>query len=210
VRTLILLLIAAWCVAEPAIAADDVVAALADTQHAQKWNRFARAVVALQAQQLADRRLRTTEKQGEYGGEMAKGYGYRESEYADAVTGQLLGRLRRDRDRADFVQSGEVYIHDDQGRVLRDYAFIYLPWAPGAPIRTFINLHDYRNGLHAYRQFDASGTTTYESCEGTVDGHAVAISLPEERVGAPARDAGDYRTCFAGLPTVAGRYLMPQ
>lgn len=118
--------------------------------------------------------------------------------------------MRTDRDRPEEVQIAEGYVHDDRGRVRRDYAFVYLPWGRGAPVRTFVSLHDYRDGLHAFRQFDASGKPIYERCDGTGPGLQPKISLPEERIGVEANDTPDYRRCFGDLPRTAGVYLMPQ
>jgi hypothetical protein len=197
-------------VANGAPAENDVTESMIDEEHSRTWNRFAEQVVALHRQQLAGREVRVEERVGNYGGEMAKRYRFREASYYEAGSGRLLSRVRTDRDRPEEVQIAEVYLHDDDGRVRRDYAFVYLPWARGAPVRTFVSLHGYRNGLHAYRQFDATGNTLYEYCDGALDGRPVRIALPEERIGAVPGDAEAYRRCFAGLPEMAGAFLTPQ
>ena len=181
-----------------------------DEEHSRTWNRFAEQVIALHRQQLAGRDIRVEERFGRYGGEMAGQYRFREVSYFETGSGRLLSRVRTDRDRPEEVQIAEVYLHDDGGRVQRDYIFIYLPWGRGAPVRTFISLHDYPNGVHAYRQFDASGNTLYEHCDGALAGQKVQIALPGEKGGEPGSDADAYRRCFGGLPTIAGDFLTPQ
>ena len=181
-----------------------------DLVRAELWNKFAEQVVALNTQRLADRQIKQSEEVERYGGEMGKKYTYREITYVDASSGQLLGRMRWNQKKSDEVQMAEVYVYDEQGRLLRDYAFMYLPWARGAPIRTFVNLHSHENGLHAYRQFDASGTRTYEHCEGEQNGRRVRLSISEERIGGEEVQTEEYRVCFAGLSRTAGALLTPQ
>jgi hypothetical protein len=181
-----------------------------DADHSRTWNRFAGRVVALHQQRLSGHDVTVSERVGQYGGEMARGYYFREASYVEAGSNRLLSRVRWDRDDPKIVQIAEVYLYDDAGRVQRDYAFIYLPWGRGAPIRTFINLHEYHDDLHATRQFDASGKTTYESCRGTFEGRAVDISLPEERLGSAVSASPEYQRCFAALPVVADDYLAPR
>ena len=174
------------------------------------WNRFAEQTVALQQRQLAGKNVKKTEEVDRYGGELGKAYSYREVTYTDAGTGKLLSRVRTNAKRADEVQSAEVYVYDEQGRVKRDYAFIYLPWARGAPIRTFANLHHYSDDLHAWRQFDASGRRTYEHCEGRIGAEAVKLSISEDRIGSELEGSEQYRVCFGGLARTAGALLTPQ
>jgi len=209
VKALILLLTMVVSNAAFAVDGKNAVDSMIDVEHSRTWNRFAERVVALHRQQIAGRKVRVEERVGNYGGEMAKRYRFHEASYYDDGSGRLLSRVRSDRDRPEDVQIAEVYVHDNNGRVQRDYAFIYLPWGRGAPVRTFVSLHDYRDGLHVYRQFDASGKPIHERCEGTFDGRRVEISLPEERVGEAGNDADTYRHCFSGLPQTADAYLAP-
>lgn len=180
-----------------------------DEDHVASWNRFAGKVYDLHQRQIAGREIRRTELTGEYNGTAASGYAYKETSYHDARTGQLLSRVRVDRDRPGIVHIVEVFIYDEQGRVARDFASIYLPWARNAPIRTLINVHRYSNGLHAYRQFDASGNRIYEQCKGIHVGTPVEISLEQEEIGPPATTSDAYRICFAGAQETAGVYLVP-
>lgn len=181
-----------------------------DEDHVTVWNRFADKAYELHQRQLAGRDIRQTEETGEYGGAAARGYGYREISYYDARTGLLLSRVRVDRDRPKILHIVEAFIYDEQGRVARDFAAIYLPWAQHAPMRTLISLHRYNNDLHAYRQFDASGERIYEQCKGLYAGQKVDISLEQQEIDPRTTASGAYQACFAGVQQTAGVYLSPQ
>ncbi len=185
-----------------------------DSEHVATWNRFADRIYELHRKRIAGRALRTTERIGGYGGVVnpLPDY-YREVSYYAADSDRLLSRIRWVRDEPDTIHEIEVYIYDDSGRVSRDYVAAYLPRARNAPIQTLINLHHYEDGLHGYRQFDASGNLIYEQCRGRLDGRRVHISLEDYQLGAEQEPAvmhsERYRTCFAGLPRSADKYLDP-
>jgi len=181
-----------------------------DEDHVTSWNRFAGRAYDLHLRQIAGRAIRQTEVVDAYNGTAASGYGYKETSYYDARTGLLLSRVRVDRDRPKILHTVEVFIYDEQGRVARDFAALYLPWSQNAPMRTLINVHQYNGDLHAYRQFDASGNRVYEQCKGVQEGKKVDISLEQQDI-RPAATASDaYRACFAGVQQTAGNYLSPQ
>jgi hypothetical protein len=209
-RTILLFLV--FLLPLPAVSAENrnVVDDMVNVERQRIWNRFASQVFDLHRAQLARYTVRIEKRFGEYGGESGKGYYFRETTYFDAGTGRILSRVRTDRHRTDELQIVDVYVYDVDGRLQRDYSFTFLPWGRAAPLQTLINLHDYPDGLHAYRQFDASGNTLYEYCDGTGSGRRVRIALPEEKIGEPGHDVDDYRHCFAGLPTIAGELLAPQ
>lgn len=204
IATLLLMVCSAWA-ATPQVRQMDV-----DDNHVVAWNRFAENIYNLHMQRMAGREVRQTEVIGEYGGSAAKGIFYKESSYHDAGTGLLLSRIRVDRDKPEIRHIVEVFIHDGQGRLLRDFAALYLPWSQNAPMRTMINLHRYKPDLHAYRQFDASGNRIYEQCKGTAAGAKVDISLEQQDINARSMASDAYRACFAGVQDTAGIYLNPQ
>lgn len=193
----------AWA-ASPQVKQMDV-----NADHVTSWNRFAASVYDLHKRQIGGREIRQTEVTGEYHGSAARGYAYKEISYHDAQTGLLLSRVSFDRDRPNILHTVEVFIHDPQGRVMRDFASIYLPMAQNAPIRTLINVHRYNNGLHAYRQFDASGNRIYEQCKGAHAGTQVDISLEQQDIGPPTTASETYRACFDGVQETVGAYLVP-
>lgn len=180
-----------------------------DDDQVTSWNRFAAKVYDLHLRQIAGREVRQAEMTGEYNGAAARGYAYKETSYYDARTGLLLSRVRVDRDRPKVLHFVEVFIHDPQGRVIRDFASIYLPMAQNAPIRTLINVHQYNNGLHAYRQFDASGNRIYEQCKGRHAGTQIEISLEQQEIGPHTTASEAYQSCFAGAQETVGVYLVP-
>ena len=204
VATLLLSVCSAWA-ATPQMRQMDV-----DDNHVVSWNRFAANIYNLHMQRIAGKEARQTEVIGEYGGLAAKGIFYKETSYHDARTGLLLSRIRVDRDKPEIRHIVEVFIHDGQGRLVRDFAALYLPWSQNAPMRTMVNLHQYKPDLHAYRQFDASGNRIYEQCRGTTSGAKVDISLEQQDINARSTASDAYRKCFAGAQDAAGIYLNPQ
>ncbi len=181
-----------------------------EESHVTSWNRFAGQAHDLHKQQITGRAIRQTEVVGQYYGTAAHGYAYTETSYHDAQTGLLLSRVRVDRDRPKILHIIEVFLYDEQGRIIRDFAAIYLPWAQNAPMRTMINVHQYNRDLHAYRQFDASGERVYEQCKGLHAGQKIDISLEQQDIGPPATVSDVYQACFAGVQQTAGLYLNPQ
>lgn len=187
------------------------VAAYIDDDHVLRWNRFADAVYAMHVRALAGRTIRQEASDGRYGGVLGKKHRYRDIEYVDASSGRLLSRIRWDDHGTQKTwHVAEVYVHDREGRIERDYVAMYLPWARNAPIRTYISLHNHHNGLHAFRQFDASGELLYEQCRGKLDGKDVDLSLEPYRITDPLTRTTAYRACFSGLPASAGEDLMPR
>lgn len=180
-----------------------------DDAQVKAWNRFANELYELHKKITAGREIRKSEETGRYGGDFAKRYSYREVSYYDEKSGRLLSVIRRDVEKPDDIQIVAVYIYDKSGRVIRDYSAIYLPWGRNAPIRTFINLHQYHDKLHGFRQFDASNNRLYEQCRGEIDGHKIEISLEDYQIEPPIVSSDAYRNCFGGLPESAGEYLTP-
>ena len=177
-------------------------------------NAFMKAALALHKRIIAEHETRHEETTGGY-----RGYPdfYREVRYYDQSTGKLLSKVQWEQANPKQLHAIEVYVYDDDGRLLRDYAGWYLPNGHNAPRDTWISLHGYSNGLHAVRQFDAMDNRIYEKCEGESAGKPVDLVLwdVDIAVGADKKDgimqSPLYRKCFASLPmTSAGRYLTPQ
>ncbi|MCR4300567.1 MAG: hypothetical protein NUV51_03080 [Sulfuricaulis sp.] len=193
----------------PINASSETVALSVNDDQVTVWNRFVESLVDLHKQGIAGREIRKSELTGGYGGEFAKGYTYREVNYHDAESGRLLSCIRQDENKPEKIQVIDVYIYDATGRVIRDYTAIYLPGARHAPIRTFINLHQYGEKLHGFRQFDASGNLLYEQCRGQFAGHDVDLSLEEHQIKPTVTASNDYQACFGRLPDTAEKYLIP-
>ena len=197
----------------PVLAADTEYLKVQDDQVATT-NAFINSVLALHKRTIAEHQTRSVEETGGY-----RGYPdfYREVRYYDRETGQLLSKVQWERANPERLHAIEVYVYDDNGRLVRDFSGWFLPNGRNAPRDTWITLHAYNNGLHALRQFDALDNRIFEKCEGEYAGKEVSISLWELDI-AVGEDKKDgvmksslYRKCFAGLPMAsAGRYLTPQ
>jgi len=196
----------AWC-------AGEATPMRVDEDHVRTWNRFADALFALHEKRIAGRAIKTVERIGGYAGMPEF---YKEVEYIDAASGQLLSRIQWERQEPDTVHVIEVFFYDDQGRVTRDFTAAFLPRGRNAPSQTLIALHNYSGELHAFRTFDASGNRIYEQCEGTLSGKQVWLTLEEQEIMDAQRDARGimttpaYKTCFGALQQTAGAYLTPR
>lgn len=170
-----------------------------DKTHVRTWNDFADACVALHKQQIANAKVREETRVGGY---VNTPEFYVEHTYFDADTGAMLSRMQWEKDHPERLHACEVYVRDQQGRVVRDYAAAFLPTGRNAPVQTLINLHVYNDGLHAFRQFDATGDRIYEYCEGKWNGKPVQLRLFEEDIygNSPLTSSPEYGACFQGMP----------
>ncbi len=170
---------------------------------------FHRAVYALQQQQIAQHEIRTAEETGDYEGAAAARYRYVDTRYYDAASGRLLSHVRRDADTPEHVHIVEVNVYE-QGKLVRDFGSLTLPWAPLQPTRTFINFHHYNGKLHSFRQYDFYGDVGYESCTGELAGKPVRIALDDKDLLDAANTATpEYKACFDGMRSDWERYLTP-
>lgn len=177
-----------------------------NTVQVGEWNRFADSLLAVHRRFLRNYPIRTEEETGGY---TDLPEFYREESYFDSRTDRLLSRIRWERDRPDVVHVIEIFFYDNIGRVERDYSAAFLPRHRNAPYQTLINLHRYTDGLHAFRQFDASGDRLYEYCRGSWFDEPVLISLDEPLVATPdvLLNSEAYIACFGFIPVAAGNYL---
>jgi hypothetical protein len=169
---------------------------------------FHQRVIALQQQQLAGHQVRSTEEQGTYEGAAGRGYRYIDTRYYDTASGNLLSHVRRDASNAELVHIVEVNIFE-QGRLERDFGSITLPWSPLHPVRTFINLHQYNDALHSFRQYDYYGEVGYEFCEGKLAGSPVHISLDDTDINTASTASIAYKACFNGISKDWAQYKNP-
>lgn len=169
---------------------------------------FHRAVYTLAEQELAKVTTRVETETGEYAGSAAAQYRYIDSRYFDTQNGRLIARVRRDADKPQALHIIEVNIYNSEGKVIRDYGSISLPWAPQLPVRTMINLHQYPGELHSFRQFDMYGDAVYESCRGRWQNRPLRLDLEGADMAAQANTPA-YHACFDGLNSQAQAYLNP-
>ena len=170
---------------------------------------FHRAVYALHAQQISQHTFRTEEEKGDYEGAAASRYAFVDTRFYDAATGRLLSRVRRDAAAPEFVHIVEVNVYEN-GRLVRDFGSITLPWAPLKPVRTMINLHHYNGELHSFRQYDFFGEVAYESCEGKQDHRPVRISLDRSDIDETSTAPPAYKACFEGMSKDWAQYRSPR
>ena len=188
-----------------------------DKGQVSSWNRFADDLYALHQRQIAGRAVRQEEKLGGYANLPDF---YRQVKYFDADSGVLLSEIQWESEHPERIHSIAVFRHDEQGRVLRDYSATFLPEYRNAPVQTLVFLHQYPQGVHAFRSFDASNELLYERCEGSFEAKPVSISLDidelEAAQGERYRDQRGiltepaYRHCFGGLPDTAAAALPPR
>lgn len=183
-----------------------------DNQHIRKWNGFANDVLKLH-QQLIKKHPHVIKKSiGGYAGN--KEY-YIQEQYYSKKTGKLMSQLQWEKANPDVLHTIEVYIHDEQGRVVRDFMAAYLPGYRNAPVQTLISFHQYSGKLHGFRTFDASGDRIVERCQGVHQGKPFEFLLDEDELysaemnGNPV-DAEIYALCVGELETKLGKYIQPQ
>ncbi|MDH5777888.1 MAG: tetratricopeptide repeat protein [Gammaproteobacteria bacterium] len=183
-----------------------------DNQHVKQWNGFFNSLVKIHELNLKKFNIRKLEEQSGYAGQPQF---YREVKYFDQKTNNLLGKVQWVQDKADTIHTIEVFFYDKQGRVVRDYLAAYLPEHRNAPIQTLINFHYYNDGLHSFRQFDASGNHIYEQCQGKYFDEQVMVSTEEDDFVTAYGDQQDqtsietYLACFEMLPKQLGKYRNP-
>lgn len=188
-----------------------------DTQQIKTWNRFSESIYLLHKWLISQYPIRTEESSGGYrkGGYLGGPDFYHEVKYINADNGRVLSQIQWVKDKPDTIHTIEIYLYDTNGEVRLDYLAAYLPGFRNAPIQTLINFHAYNDGLHAFRQFDASGELIYEQCMGDHFSGRVNISLEDYDLLSPSGDNAKlmasevYTACFGSLPSSAGKYLDP-
>ena len=182
-----------------------------DNQHVRSWNAFADNVYQLHQKLSQVDGVSTKTRIGGYAGMPEF---YREERFY--IGERLISKVQWEKAQENVLHSIEVFIHDDQGRVIRDYTAAYLPTYRNAPTQTLISLHRYHHQLHAFRTFDASGYRIIERCTGQLEGREVNILLDEDEIDAALGDpnsimaSAEYQACFGDLQVEAGKYLLPQ
>ena len=182
-----------------------------DNVHVRTWNDFAQNVLQLHRELTQGKEVTIKLNSGGYA-QLPAFY----EEQAYYLNGRLVSRVQWEREQPDALHSIEVFIYDKSGRVVRDFTAAYLPHYRNAPSQTLISLHNYNDSLHAFRSFDASGARIIERCQGKMKGKQVNLLLDEDEIHAalvgdsPVMQSAEYKHCFAGLQTEAGRYLTPQ
>ncbi|MGD8783166.1 MAG: hypothetical protein PVG75_01955 [Thioalkalispiraceae bacterium] len=184
-----------------------------DNTHVETWNQFAEDILSLHEQVIKQNNLTKTVDVGGYFGNPDF---YIEEIYRDKETDKLVSRVLWERENPENLHTIELFIRDEDGRVLRDYVAAYLPTYRNAPTQTLVTLYQYNGDLEAYRTFDASGDRLGERCVGELKGEEVNFMLGEEEIldaihgDSERMQQPDYKACFKGLQKKPGKYLTPQ
>lgn len=181
-----------------------------DNKHVRVWNKFANDSLNLHKKLTDGKNLQVKTSIGSYAN--VKDF-YIEHRYFDK--GKLISQVQWEKDDPKTLHTIEVFVHDKQGRVIRDFMAAYLPFYHNAPTQTLISFHHYIGKLHAFRSFDATGDLVLERCMGVdTKGQTVNLLLdeddlyndPDEIIGSK-----EYNSCFDGLKQdKLGKYIIPQ
>lgn len=181
-----------------------------DNIHVRTWNKFAQDSLNLHEKLKGGKNLQVKSKIGSYPN--LKNF-YQEERYFE--NGRLVSQVQWEKDNPEQLHTIEVFIHDENGRVIRDFAAAYLPFYHNAPTQTLISFHQYNGNLHAFRSFDATGDKILERCTGKNSvGKTVNFILDEDDLYNDDEGiigSADYISCFAGLKQQKlGKYIIPQ
>jgi hypothetical protein len=181
-----------------------------DNKHVRVWNQFAQDTLKLHKQLTAGKNLQVKTRVGSYAN--VKNF-YIERRYFSK--GKLVSQVQWEKDNPETLHTIEVYLHDQKGRVTRDFVAAYLPFYHNAPTQTLASFHHYNGNLHAFRSFDASGYKVLERCNGKDSkGQVVNLLLDEDDLLNDPDDllsTKEYRACFEGLKQQQlGKYITPQ
>ena len=183
-----------------------------DTKHVKIWNGFATKLLAMHKQVLATHKTKETTRMGGYRGNPDF---YKEHSYHDGKTGRISSRVQWEVKNPDQLHVLELFLYNKKGQLKRDYTVAFLPGFRNAPAQTLVTLYNYNGKLKAFRNFDASGETAYESCDGDLKGKYVQLSFEDYEIHALRNnDKGigsspEYKACFDAIPEEAGKALPP-
>lgn len=183
-----------------------------DNHHIRKWTTFAEDTLALHHKLIKKHRHKMKKSTGGYAGN--KDF-YIEENYISHKTGKLLSKVQWEKKNPDIMHTIEVYVHDDNNRITRDFLAAYLPGYHNAPVQTLISFHQYSGKLHGFRSFDASGDKVLERCEGEYKGKPFEFIMDEDDLHAVSMDSNPieekvYALCVGNLPKKLGKYIKPQ
>lgn len=182
---------------------------------AVKWNKFVDDLLVLSNGLI--KQVPHSEKH-RVGGYSNEANFYNETKYYSDHDNTLTSIVQWERAKPDNIHSIEVFLHDKQGKVTKDFSASYLTKHRNAPIQTLITLHYYNQDLHGFRVFDASHERIYESCKGKLNNKKVYIDLDDdygELAEALENKAGimstpEYQACFGGRSVDKTRLNIPK
>ena len=199
----------------PAISATRGNTVKSDPAQVNKWNNFVTELYELHLDLTKKAPITTTEITGGYGGGFANKNFYREISYFNKNTNKLISKIQWEIERPNTIHTIEVFLYNNQGKVKTDFYARYLPYARNAPVQTLINLHNYNDQLHSFRQFDANGELIYETCRGHFFEKEINLHLDDEEISDFKINNSDefmneaYSACFLNVAKTASAYLHP-
>ena len=181
-----------------------------DSTHVRVWNKFMDDSLALHKKITSGNDIEIKKSIGGYA-QIKNFY----TEYRYYKKGRLISQVQWEKDNPEQIHTIEVFLHDEKGRLVRDFMAAYLPYYHNAPTQTLITFHHYNGDLHAFRSFDASGDTTLERCVGKNEkGQSINMILDEDdffNEDDDTMETLEYQECFAGLKqNKLGKYIIPQ
>ena len=186
-----------------------------DPIQVNKWNKFVAELYELHLNKIKKVPIRTTEITGGYGGGFANKEFYREISYFNKIANRIVSKIQWEIDKPNTIHTIEVFIYDKQGKVKTDYYARYLPYARNTPVQTLINIHNYNDNLHSFRQFDANGELIYETCRGRLFDKEINLHLDNEEIFDFRNNNSDewlnevYSSCFLNVSQTASSFLSP-
>lgn len=186
-----------------------------DPAQVKKWNNFVDELYKIHINNTKNISVKKTMRIDGYGGGFANKEFYREISYFNKKTNKLISIIQWEINNPDTIHTIEVFLYDNKGRIKTDFYARYLPYARNSPVQTLINLHDYNDKLHSFRQFDANGELMYETCRGEFFDKKINLHLDDEEI-IEFRTKNDdellneaYSSCFNNTPSTAQAYLQP-
>lgn len=214
-KSLILLALVFIAVLNTAVSATRNNTLKSDPVQVTKWNNFVTELYELHLNKINKVPFTTSEITDGYGGGFANKNFYREISYFNKNTNKLISKIQWEVDNPDTIHTIEIFLYDNQGQVKTDFYARYLPYARNAPVQTLINLHNYNDNLHSFRQFDANGELIYETCRGQFFDKKINLHLDNEEILDFRTNNSDeflneaYAACFLNVAKEASAYLSP-
>jgi len=180
-------------------------------------NQFAQSLVTVSEHLAKGRDVIVEVKLGGYSGVTNNLEFYREITTRERDSGKLISKILWENNKPDNLHGVEVYVYDEDGRLLREYQATYLPYPDmrKAPYFTQLVRHVYIGDLHVTREFDANGWPLYEDCHGRLNERQISIGYEYEESPNSPEDIedpqlrADYRACFGEFPNRPGPFTNP-
>jgi tetratricopeptide (TPR) repeat protein len=214
-KQLYLLTLTFFIILNPAISATSDNTVKSDPIQVNKWNTFVTELYELHLDLTKKVPISTTKIIGGYGGGFANKSFYQEISYFNKNTNKIISKIQWEVEQPNTIHSIEIFLYNSKGKVKTDFYARYLPYARNAPVQTLINVHNYNDKLHSFRQFDANGELIYETCRGYYFDKKINLHLDDDEISDFKIHSTDefmneaYSACFLNIAKTASAYLHP-